>query len=208
MHDSPDFDAFACQYAARRPRLACAFLAGDYVPVVYTLKVSFPTVSTETSGAIEVFNPEMVSCDLLICDMAYSVERPKYNVGSLFRSQEEVENEKIPGIGIELQLNYCPEVLVSLEDTPINLVLRPSVVCCKKPCRPFLLPYDTNIIARVTLIRDVSLTELPIDLTIAFTGFRVLPNDWRRRSDEEVEDYLAFRLEGKYVRRSSDLKGL
>ncbi len=189
----------AATFAHRLPRVAFALLSGDWKPTSYTMRADIPNANSDQLITTEL--PEEISCDLLVCDWVYSVLRRSYNVGSLFRGQEEVNNTLIPGLALQLVLKDCPDTIVSDNATPIEHILRPSPLPLRM-CRPFFLSRNASVAAQITVLRDIDPAELPMSVYMTVVGYRLVCGLWQTARPEQVEIYLKAWLGDRYIKQA------
>jgi len=196
-----DLFEYAAQVACRNPRLATGILLGQYIPVTYRMQVVF--TDPASTAPLGTTLSENLNCDLLVYDLSYSVVRPNYFTGSLFRAQEEVNNTLVPGITCELELQGCPRLQLVQPGTDMELALRPSPLPLRMP-RPFFVSGDATFYIRLTLARAVAPAEIPLQVNMLVSGYQFIRGLWTNWSTDRYNEYLSSRLGARYVALAED----
>lgn len=123
----------------------------------------------------------IVTSDLWVREVKYTVRRPHAFAGSVFKAQSDYYNAKNPNIDFQLTVNSYCRYLISPDFSPLENI--ESVFQRVTPIG-LVLRCSANIVARFTNLRALADDENPTEAIITFHGVR-LPSDYYGRCNAE-----------------------
>lgn len=119
----------------------------------------------------------VVTSDLWVREVKYTVRRPNAFAGNVFKAQSDYYNAKNPNIDFRLTINSYCRYLISPEFTPLENI--ESVFQRVTPIG-LVLRCSANIVARFTNLRAFASDENPTEAIITLQGVR-LPSEYYGR---------------------------
>lgn len=179
--------------AKTNPRAAYFLAKGDWVHQSYRITFSF------TSGTPDVNYPayldEPMGEDFFVTDMRSTVRRPNAFAGSVFKAQSDVANAQNSGVDVMLRTqggSPGQQYVINGSFTPLELVAPPIASSTSKPlvCG-WVLTHMQTIKAEFILRRTLGDTEIPMDVSIIFTGMRLGCSMYNNMSVEQARTLIA-----------------
>jgi len=164
--------------------LADLALLQDPCPA-FTLK-AIPVCATFTSTEPKTIPAQfgtLITRDLWIRKITYTVRRPNAFAGSIFKAQSDVFNAQNPNVDFTLTVKSFTDFVIASEPTPLETL--ELVFECVCPIG-FVLGCAASIAANFTLRRALAADEVPYEVCIVFWAI-TLP----RRFDISLEVAIA-----------------
>lgn len=112
----------------------------------------------------------LVGADLWVRDVSYTVRRPDFAAGSIFKGQSDHFNALNPNIDYQLQVNSRIRYLISSDFTPLENI-RGNFL--RHTPAGFVLQCSAEIRATFTNLRAFTGLEVPTEAAITFHGTRL-----------------------------------
>lgn len=170
------------------PQLAYMILnGGGLFPTQYKIKVSFETATVDQTlfGQLteRLYNPTWIK------EVSYTVRRPQYAMGSLFKTQSDYFTTKQPYVDVRVQItganriNVPTEFFVPLESLPL--------LAQKKL---WTVPEDGNVLIDFNLKRQLSvadgLKETPYEVDVTLNCLEIIKGKVYMQAYQEARTWL------------------
>jgi hypothetical protein len=127
------------------------------------------------------------ACDYFVYDMAYVIWTPNYLAGSTFKKSEDNAGQVPTYLGIQLEIQGCPEVTITDGVQPLELTARPANVPMYGASPLFALWFSDTLQGQLFLRRPFSATEIPMTVTLVTHGLLL---SCRRYDYLDIEEAL------------------
>lgn len=148
-----------------------------------------------------------MNCDYFVADLMYTIRRPsRGEQGNIFDSLNNVMSCVLPGIGVDLRIEACPNLVITDGIQPLETVAKPPVGQSMVH-QEFPLLWDTSLTALFSLYETIPESQLPITVYLVTKGFVLPCQGYNADADEEDVDRACYHLSRDYgvdVPRSRD----
>ncbi|MCC6597094.1 MAG: hypothetical protein IT477_11345 [Rhodanobacteraceae bacterium] len=154
------------------PRFSLGLLESARRPKNYSMQGDFKTGALGDEIPLTLKNKGL--CDICVYGIEYTIEAPNRLKGNTFKSSEDEALVEVPFMDIRLEIDSCPNELLTDDYEAIQLALNPSTqkVNADACCGPiFCLFCDDTLNARIKLTRAYEEAELPIRVKITVHTF-------------------------------------
>lgn len=148
-----------------------------------------------------------LNCDYFVAGLMYTIRRPvRTEQGNIFDSLNNVMNCLLPGVGVDLRVESCPNLAITDGMQPIETAASPpfgqSMIR-----QEFPLLWNTSLAAQFALYSEIPADQLPLVVTLVTKGFVLPCQGYAANASEEEQDKAAYYLARDYgidVPRSSE----
>lgn len=129
--------------------------------------------SGAANTAVEAHLSDRLDTDLWVRRVTYTVRRPNFAEGSIFKGQSDYYNQKNPNITFEMQIKSFCNYFIAQDPTPLENICASFECVCPAG---LVLRCNSQIRVRYVNLRDFTETEIPTEAIISLHGVTLPPN--------------------------------